>query len=177
MDLFLCEKTHCRLTKRACAKRYATLRQQTKGWRGGLKVAFISTDECLECEIGAKHEREVMGTPSLAEKIASETIKDMGVFKTITKTKMCSKCNKSLPLAAFHKQTASPDGRKYSCKDCLSAINGHKRRKKYLQEVDQSVKVDFSIVPGLFEKLAAEAENEVRTIEGQVLFVLKGVVG
>ena len=49
-----------------------------------------------------------------------------------TKTKVCTKCGRELPLAAFSKKSDTNDGLQYNCKDCQreASKNRPKRRKK-----------------------------------------------
>lgn len=43
---------------------------------------------------------------------------DKGTYKTMVKTKVCSKCNKEKPLSNFWKREFSKDGTMNICKDC-----------------------------------------------------------
>lgn len=43
-----------------------------------------------------------------------------------SKTKVCTTCQKELPLNAFSKKGTNPDGLQYSCKECYN-----KQRREY----------------------------------------------
>lgn len=46
------------------------------------------------------------------------------------KTKRCSKCDRTLPLAAFSRNKGTRDGRKYSCKRCAAKAEKERVREK-----------------------------------------------
>lgn len=43
-------------------------------------------------------------------------------------TKRCTRCDRRLPLDAFHRDRSKRDGRVSRCRDCLSAIRRARRR-------------------------------------------------
>lgn len=55
-------------------------------------------------------------------------------------TKVCSKCNRELPVSHFHHCYKALDGLQYYCKDCMSEVNKAiaKKRKNALNQVDDS---------------------------------------
>lgn len=55
-------------------------------------------------------------------------------------TKVCSKCNKELPISHFHCNNSSVDGLQYYCKDCMREANKviAEKRRDALKQVNQS---------------------------------------
>ena len=47
-------------------------------------------------------------------------------------------------------------------------------RKKHIEAIDQAVIIDFKRVPKLYNQIVKLAENEFRTVEQQILYLLKG---
>jgi len=81
-------------------------------------------------------------------------------------TKRCCRCRRVKPLTDFHRRTKSPDGRRYTCKDCMAAIQRDRRaaataHDKSLAEIEADFRLHAFYV--LYAKTYAdEKSNTVR---------------
>lgn len=44
--------------------------------------------------------------------------------------KECKHCHRTLPVTEFYKNSGTPDGLQYHCKQCQSELNKNRQRKK-----------------------------------------------
>lgn len=59
--------------------------------------------------------------------------------------KICSKCNKSLPLDLFGKCKANKDGYQYTCRLCIKGYDKRDRFLRYWQTKRLRAKVEFTV--------------------------------
>lgn len=80
-------------------------------------------------------------------------------------TKVCNKCGRELPLDAFWKATASPDGHIYHCKECGSILNKAAKRNS-IDRWKKHIREKFNLSEEEYTKLL-ERQNGVCAICGQ----------
>ncbi len=101
---------------------------------------------------------------------------------TKPKLKTCSKCKVVKPLSAFYKDSGSPDGKCYWCKDCTTQRQKELEEKKMTKQTGETsskqvsksenliLKIDFTHYQELYEKLMNQAKKDYRSPDMQVLY-------
>ncbi len=88
-------------------------------------------------------------------------------------SKTCRKCRKKKPVTCFYKDSSSPDGKNYWCKDCVKERQGELKSEKRKGKPGENVlKIDFMDHVNLYLWLEKKAKNELRTVEMQALYML-----
>jgi hypothetical protein len=73
---FFCEKTSCKLSKPACAARYA-VQNAAKNPKKGSGLTYrevFATGECVNCMLGKKHLSEIEGMSEEKEDTLERTV-------------------------------------------------------------------------------------------------------
>lgn len=89
-------------------------------------------------------------------------------------SKVCNKCLADKPLSEYHKQANTPDGRRYTCKACVSQyMRGKFTDKHYAQKQRQNSArykygIDWPVVVQMFETQGGSCKICSRTLSLEV---------
>ncbi|MGD9504542.1 MAG: hypothetical protein AB7W37_06505 [Syntrophobacteraceae bacterium] len=148
-----------------------------------------------------KEEKQVKQTPEGDVALKKEEMKAEDVFDGIDAgrvTKRCSKCGRELPRSEFHKDERAKDKLYGYCKECSKGCSRKRTKALKDRELEEGqmrtgtaptmeadaipvereraslvIEVDFSRAPEVLERLRADAEEELRTVAAQALWVLR----
>lgn len=156
---------------------------------------FYGTDTaCKECRKEKINEaRRLVKVRKKAEQAAQAPA------ETAPETaRKCVRCGETKPLAEFYKLKSGVNGHDTSCKICRCKLQreADQRRKHATQAPEETkaaevapvveepkpeaqqpqafaIMIDFSEFPGVLDSLEQQARSEIRSIEGQALWILK----
>ena len=179
-DYFYCEKTRCHLKITVCLRRQEI---------NGSTSMYQSTPflVCENCDQGMEHKRLTKGVRTVADLEQEEEIAG-------TKNKEEEAKPENTRLCECGKTTISPHSR--LCPSCMAGLANAKRKtgspekgkpknraktKKQDREKERKVEtssptsilVEFDEHKDVFDRIVEEARDQVRTVAGQVIWILK----
>lgn len=125
--------------------------------------------------------------------------KNKGAERETAETKTCSACGLEKPVSEFYRKKKNPDGLEYACKPCVIARQKQYDAKKRKQgqagkmkkqaaapdpgsgnpdpvkENGLKIVLDFSGHKELFERLSEAAQEDLRSLDMEVLYLVKKV--
>lgn len=127
MDAFFyCERCACEMLVDRCRQR---LQRAVRKDRHQVGSTVESLDvHCLQCEQGKKLTGLWVNAPYRICSVlyCSRPATSNGLCglhymrqRYGIKSKICATCGQDIALADYHKMTKSPDGRQYSCRECM----------------------------------------------------------
>jgi len=119
--------------------------------------------QCGGCETGL----------DLFSKATGKKIPKKKEKKAVAENKRCVKCGDEFPATHdyFYKQSAAQDGLHPYCKACHNPGKHHEKLEKL--RTGAEVSLDFSRHMDTLEKIKNLADEEMRTVENQIIYNLK----
>lgn len=167
---------YCEMYKATIPEETCWLRcQELAGWNPGKDMTlgappYHRFGGCLKCERGQD---------------LIERIKEGEEMTKLEDTKQCSKCKEEKPHSEFYRDSKSPDKLGYWCKGC-SRESSQAVKKKVpasppgIESREEKVKAAMGVLfanhGDLFESIKKMAEDQYRSPDMQMLFLLNGAV-
>lgn len=85
-----------------------------------------------------------------------------------SKTKVCSKCGRELPITEFHKNSHNPDGLQKECKECKKAYMREYSERKRASN-GQKITPPVCKNPKFADKTPRELQQEMRELKEELI--------
>lgn len=171
---FLCEKYSCKMSVADCVRR----QKKIANWYANPLKSIAVDPGCVKCEQGGKNMEGIID--GFAVSSLCECGKEASQPHNAKNPKFCRECWGKIagrkPRGKY-KPRQKPDAPEPT--DTIEALPDEKKENRArgehegAVEIESIVIIDFSRYTDLLENLKKEANNEVRTIEQQILYVLK----
>lgn len=154
--LFECSQLKAKLSTRGCLWNQARAKQLSREQRNYHRLGV-----CIACPMGE----------AIKESVPTEE-------SQMEKTKICKECGREKDLERdFQRNAKAKDGHLNTCKGCMikKLSHGHKNRKAKKEKERKApdrLTLDFGLYPEVYDKLAAAAFAEIRTVEEQAIYWL-----
>lgn len=151
-------------------------------------------DTCKDC-----HQKQIANAKRREKALKRAMQAEPAAVPPEETERKCVRCGETKPLAEFYKLKSGVNGHDTSCKICRCKLQDQRRKHRSAQSpaaakaaeiapvIEEpkpgaqqpqafAITVDFADFPGVLEQLERQARTEIRSVEGQALWILKGAM-
>jgi len=176
-DYFTCERTHTRMKKEICVKR------QTSGIRilGGHWKHAQTPSECMDCEQGMNIKAELSDLQEkeieMSDAEATIICDEPGCTDEATVKGKCKPHYKKAYMKEYWKTYKKPNKQAAKGPQKPGKLDVPVEKPHETEEGHSIIMVDFADFPEILEQLEQQARTDIRSIENQVLYLVKRGLG